>query len=227
MFLTDRMDNKTSSSYIYLLQDGNDIGGSVYKVGRTTQKGDTRILRRVRSYSYGSILKFARCVPCDKVKSLESSIKTLFRSKYRLSRGTEWFEGDAEAMRRDIENVLNDTDTSNEALEADTGDKDEVEADVGADTAVQEKEPCAKQPSQIPTRHMQASYTCPRCGYETRDKTHIKRHLWPKTRHCGADVNDIELTEDIKNKIMQNRVYKPPAVPTPTQIINNYHTINF
>jgi hypothetical protein len=79
------------------------------------------------------------------------------------------------------------------------------------------------------TRHKQPPYTCPRCGYETRRKDHMQRHLWPKIRLCATNIADVALTEDIKRKIVNERIYKPPPPPppqTPAQVINQYNTFN-
>jgi hypothetical protein len=39
------------NSYIYLIQYGEFINTDVYKVGRTSQMGDTRSLSRIKSYN--------------------------------------------------------------------------------------------------------------------------------------------------------------------------------
>jgi len=46
---------------------------------------------------------------------------------------------------------------------------------------------------------------------------------------CPGILADIELTAEIKENILKNRVYHPPSVvppPTITQTINNIHTMN-
>lgn len=56
----------------------------------------------------------------------------------------------------------------------------------------------------------------------------MRRHLARKTK-CPACKDQIELTEDIKQCILENRIYVKPEVQKPpsiTQIINNYNTIN-
>jgi predicted RNA-binding Zn-ribbon protein involved in translation (DUF1610 family) len=61
-------------------------------------------------------------------------------------------------------------------------------------------------------RYQEPPYTCPRCGYETRQKSHMYRHFWETARKCSNTVLDIELTEEVKNKILDDRVfYKPPS----------------
>ena len=51
-------------------------------------------------------------------------------------------------------------------------------------------------------------YTCPRCGYETNHRTSIRNHLFNKTKCCPALENDVILTDEIKEYILANRIYK-------------------
>lgn len=81
---------------------------------------------------------------------------------------------------------------------------------------------------------MTVNYICPRCGYETKQKLHIRRHLYEKKKPCPGKVRLIELTDDIKESILLNCVWHPPppAPPPPNpqtiinQQINTYNTIN-
>lgn len=73
-------------------------------------------------------------------------------------------------------------------------------------------------------------YECPRCGYNTRDKRNMRRHLFLTQRTCPGSKNVIALTDDIKNHVLENRVYKvtqKDTQPTMTinQTINNYNQI--
>jgi hypothetical protein len=72
-------------------------------------------------------------------------------------------------------------------------------------------------------------YTCPRCGLETRLKGNMSRHLYALQKPCPASDNVIELTDEIKHHILENRVYHIPK-KTPQQIvfqqINNIQQIN-
>lgn len=65
-------------------------------------------------------------------------------------------------------------------------------------------------------------YTCPRCGYECKQKIDMRRHLYHKKKICPAIVHVIELTDTIKEHILENRIYK---IEKPTQVINNFNTI--
>jgi hypothetical protein len=94
------------NSYIYLIQDGKFINTNIYKIGRTTQKGDTRRLIRFSSYNKETIQKFLREVNTDIVINIEDEIKTLFVKKYKLVQGSEWFEGDCNSMISEINSII-------------------------------------------------------------------------------------------------------------------------
>lgn len=101
-------------SYIYLIQDGKDKGTNIYKIGRTTQSGsDIRKLRRIMSYSHGTIIyNIFNVNPCI-VNDIERSIKDAFRKKYTLVRGSEWFAGDVISMKKDIDAIIESNALSN------------------------------------------------------------------------------------------------------------------
>lgn len=69
-------------------------------------------------------------------------------------------------------------------------------------------------------------YTCLRCGYTTLLKTDMKRHLFKK-KPCPSTRVDIQLTLEIKNHIVENRIYHLPKneATTLNQTVNNYNTI--
>lgn len=54
-------------------------------------------------------------------------------------------------------------------------------------------------------------YTCFRCNYTTKEKFKMKRHF-ERTTKCPAlnITRNIELTDEIKNYILENRVYQLP-----------------
>jgi hypothetical protein len=76
-------------------------------------------------------------------------------------------------------------------------------------------------------------YTCIRCGYTSKEKPNMRRHLYERKNMCPALINDIELTEEIKKHIMLNRIYKipilieeKPQTPTIIKNINYNNTLN-
>ena len=75
---------------------------------------------------------------------------------------------------------------------------------------------------------MKENYVCIRCGYKTLKKGNI-RHHFDRKNNCPGLVNDIELTPEIKEKILANRIYKLPKEKKEASIINNIqynNTIN-
>lgn len=58
-----------------------------------------------------------------------------------------------------------------------------------------------------------ALYCCPRCGYETMQKNMMRRHLYLNIKICPIMKNDIELTDIVKQYVLDNRVYRPPVAP--------------
>jgi hypothetical protein len=68
---------------------------------------------------------------------------------------------------------------------------------------------------------MSTPYTCIRCGYKTKEKYRMKDHLYKRKKQCPGSENDVVLTEEIKEKILENRIYKiPKEEKTPTLIQN-------
>ena len=52
-------------------------------------------------------------------------------------------------------------------------------------------------------------YECPRCGYKTEQKVHMRKHLFIKKKPC-PNMYNIELTDEIKNIILSERIYHVP-----------------
>ncbi len=66
-------------------------------------------------------------------------------------------------------------------------------------------------------------YSCPRCGYNTYMRTDMKRHFYGKTKTCPSLIDNMTLTEDVMNHIMNNRILHPQQ-ETPSQqisVVNN------
>lgn len=74
-------------------------------------------------------------------------------------------------------------------------------------------------------------YECPRCGYSSHRKSNMYNHLYKKLKPCHGSREVIELTEPIKQHILENKVYKVPAQTqqqiTINQINNNLQIINY
>lgn len=62
-------------------------------------------------------------------------------------------------------------------------------------------------------------YTCPRCTYYTMLKPNMRTHF--KRKKVCPDVNDIELTNFVKQKVLEGRVYHKPKIEKITNVTNN------
>jgi len=76
-----------------------------------------------------------------------------------------------------------------------------------------------------------APYHCPRCGYVASQKCNMKKHFYSRTKPCPMFDNDIELTDEIKEYVLVNHIYRvPKKKQTPNtvinQVINNFQQIN-
>lgn len=114
IYVNEKMkaDNKISDlqglGYIYILQETEYKDTNVFKIGRTIQDGeDSRTLCRIKSYPKNTVMhNIFRVYNNNAILEIENAIKTLFTRKYKLVRGTEWFEGNVRLMKRDIDYIL-------------------------------------------------------------------------------------------------------------------------
>jgi len=93
---------KPAYNYIYLLSTKvhRDEGRLIYKIGKTTQN----IAARINSYGRGTVaLLTMSCVDCH---TAERELINMFKLKYSLREGYEYFEGDCFSMMRDIQEVV-------------------------------------------------------------------------------------------------------------------------
>jgi hypothetical protein len=70
-------------------------------------------------------------------------------------------------------------------------------------------------------------YTCIRCNYKTKDKFKMRRHF-DRQNVCPGTLNDLVLTDFIKEKILENRIYQYQTVQQPKRpvgpvVVNNYY----
>ena len=75
-------------------------------------------------------------------------------------------------------------------------------------------------------RKTKKPYSCIRCGYMTQNKSNMKKHLFDLIKECPAIEYDIAMTEDIKDYILKNRIYKIPKEKKEPSIINNIQNNN-
>ena len=84
--------------FLYLIQDKNDMGTNIYKIGKTTQG----ISDRLKGYPRGTRpIRISQVDNCDK---RETELINIFKTKYLLSRGREYFEGQLNSMIKDFTN---------------------------------------------------------------------------------------------------------------------------
>lgn len=70
------------------------------------------------------------------------------------------------------------------------------------------------------------NYICCRCNYETKLKSHMKQHLFQRTTVCPAKNKNIVLTDEIKNIIINERVYHIPKESKKPSIIQQQNIQN-
>lgn len=64
----------------------------------------------------------------------------------------------------------------------------------------------------MPPKH---PYTCPRCDFNTSKKSNMHTHLYGLKKVCPGIKSMVELTDDIKQHILDNRVYYPVKMNKP------------
>ena len=64
-------------------------------------------------------------------------------------------------------------------------------------------------------------YTCPRCDYHTPLKRCMSRHFYEKKTPC-TDKNGLDLTDEIRNKVLQNHRYNAVTASGISYNVNAY-----
>ena len=150
---------KQKPNYIYLLQEPRFIQTNefVYKVGKTKQEN----LTRFNQYPKGSVLLLQTvCSNCD---LMEVNIIKLFKTKYirRKDIGNEYFEGNLNDMKEDINNYLK---TQDEYFEGNFNDINNY-------------------------LKTQDEHFCEKCNYNTNKKQDYKKHLLTNRHLDNTDKN--------------------------------------
>jgi transcriptional regulator with AAA-type ATPase domain len=179
-------------AFIYLLQDGKDKGTDIYKIGMTVQIGtDCRSITRVKTYSQGTILESTFHVSCERVIDIENAIKQYFNKNYVLVRGREWFSGNVQHMRNDINRII---DSSSEYPQDMSNNNSEKRKKIQQSTISQ------------PTNEdyaskdiTQASFICKRCHYMPKQKLNLYRHLM-RNKQCST-IYDNTSREELINQL--------------------------
>ena len=96
------METQVETHYVYLLQAREflNLNVPVYKIGRSKRVN----LLRFEEYPRGSVLLFQSS--CYDSLKLENEIIALFKRKYILKLGNEWFQGDSDKMVQDFCDII-------------------------------------------------------------------------------------------------------------------------
>lgn len=189
-----------------MLQDGEYINTNVYKVGRTTQLGDTRSLNRLKWYSVNTVQVYLRKVDTEKVVEIEKDIISVFKLKYNLVRGAEWFSGNTQQIIADIDTIIN------KYPELETAD---IASTVSKDSKFISTIENLENSEKVEDCNIIDDTFCERCGMSFKSKKYLIQHL-QKESECVCLYSDITRL-DILTKIKQrtgiecgrcNRIYK-------------------
>lgn len=61
-------------------------------------------------------------------------------------------------------------------------------------------------------------YVCPRCGYKSHRKSSMYNHFFKKSKSCPATKRLIELTDEVKNYVLNNKIYWENLPQTATSL---------
>lgn len=86
IILANYVKMNTSKGIIYLVQPATLIGTNRYKIGCSEQQDLKRIL------SYGKGTRYLVIEENNDIRSLEKKIKKIFKKKFKLIAGCEYFE---------------------------------------------------------------------------------------------------------------------------------------
>lgn len=77
----------------------------IYKIGKTSRHEAGRAAR-IQSYGKGTKILFTKEVPLDKLNIIETTIKMVFKHRFKLEMGEEFFSGNKKEMIGVIEDVI-------------------------------------------------------------------------------------------------------------------------
>lgn len=182
-------------AYIYLLQDGNDKGTNVYKIGRTVQHGgDGRKLSRLQDYSRGTVPYNTWRVHTPLVNEIEKIIKKAFADKYKLVRGSEWFEGDVKQMKKDIDMIIDTIEgeyhQQKSYLSTESAQKQRISVDVTQLVDGLKRMGINLQGNYVQDESNTSKYECYKCNKSFHSAYNVKRHM----QTCNGVVNKLQCT---------------------------------
>lgn len=187
--------------YVYtcLLREFINSGETVIKVGMTM---DPAV--RIKQYPKGSI--FTSTMYKRDPRNAEARLVDEFKKDFtqRFDIGKEYFEGDFDDIHNLFFNTLWPPD---KPLATRCKVSQEAQPTLPPNTVIENVKSMA--PSKVGRKRV--PYTCPRCGYTTFLKADMVKHLYKKAKQCCGFVLNIDLTDDVKQNIMENRIYSPPV----------------
>jgi len=90
-------------SVIYILQDGKHLNTDIYKIGKTSSIRD-----RLLGYSKNTVLHQTYKVEPNILDKMEKKIKYHFLKKFTIALGQEWFKGNIEEMKKEIQVLIDE-----------------------------------------------------------------------------------------------------------------------
>lgn len=97
---SNKNEKKREKGIIYFIQPAELVGTDRYKIGCSKINN----LKRCNSYRKGS--RYICIMECNDILVLESKIKKVFKEKYKLCAGTEYFIGNEEKMFKTFINLV-------------------------------------------------------------------------------------------------------------------------
>ena len=98
--------------HVYMLRERESIrlNENIYKIGKTTQ------IPKKRFNSYPKNSELILCLQVNNCHNIENEIKKIFTRKFnkRHDHGSEYFEGDINAMRQEFQNIVNKEENKND-----------------------------------------------------------------------------------------------------------------
>jgi hypothetical protein len=182
-------------NYLYLIQDKNDIGTNIYKIGKTTQLPD----KRFKGYVEGS---YPLCIfKVDDCDQRENDLKKIFREKYTLERGYEYFKGNINNMIQDFVYLC--------------GQVNQIPLN---------KDSINQQPINNITNNN--IFFCELCNREFSKKHHLENHL-NKLNKCNISTNHKCDTCNRYFKTKQTLIEHKNKSCTKNEILLNNNTLNY
>jgi hypothetical protein len=178
--------------YIIYLREFKNAGQNVFKIGRSID-----IHTRFKQYPKGSQLIYTCLVEHDIIRTERAVMNSLkHHCIQRKDIGTEYFEADRDHIIKLVGLVVDKPIQPPIKIE-----------NIEHVVSHPHREKVNGRPSSY---KKQPPYTCACCGYETRRVSVIKDHLNRKSR-CAQLPNGIILTDDIRQHIIQYRIYTAPV----------------